>query len=120
MAPLPRLVAGRRLGRLHADHLDLRIHRFGDDARPRSAAAATDWHDDHLDVGLLLEDLERIRPNAGDQIRFVARMDVAVAVFLGESSGVHPSLIEIDAMGYDLGPEPVDRLHLDWVRSLGY
>src|SRR5260370_1135807 len=63
--PLPGLIAGGRLGRLHADHLHLRIDGLGGDAGPGGATPAADWHDDHFDLGLLLEDLQRIRPDAG-------------------------------------------------------
>src|SRR4030081_484937 len=47
-------------------------------------------------------------------------MDVAVAVFVGQPGTVLASLIEIDAMGHDLGAEAADGRDLDRVRPLGH
>src|ERR1700704_1170289 len=47
-------------------------------------------------------------------------MDVAVAGFGGQPGTVLASLIEIDAMGHDLGAEAADGRDLDRVRRLGH
>ena len=79
-ALLPRSVGRRRRVGLDADHLDAGAHRLGGDARARRAAAAAHRHDDHVDRRLVLEQLERRGADAGDQLRLVAGVDVAVAV----------------------------------------
>src|SRR5207244_5015916 len=102
-----------RFGRLHADHLEVWIDRLGHDAGPGGAAPATDRHDDHLDVRLPLEHLERLRSDPGNQVRLVTGMDVSVAVLLGPLGGLLARLIEIDTVRDDLSAEAPNRAHLD-------
>jgi hypothetical protein len=94
-ARLPGAEGGRRRLRLDADHLDLRPDRLRDDARAGGAAAAADRDDDRVDVGPVLEDLERLGADAGDQERLVAGVDVAVAVLGGEPLAVLARGVEV-------------------------
>ena len=82
----PRAIGGRRGVGLHADHLDACADRLGRDTRAGRAAAAADRHDDHLDLRLALEHLERRGRDAGDQQRLVARVDVASAASAAATS----------------------------------
>src|SRR5205085_12230219 len=104
-ALLPGSIGGRRLSRLDADHAHGRVDRLGGDASAGGAAAAADWHDDQLDVGLLLEDLERLRRDARDQVWLVARVNVSVAMLAGELFAVLAGFVEVLPVGDDLGAE---------------
>jgi hypothetical protein len=64
-------VGGRRGLGLHADHRDARVDGLGDDAGPRRPAAASDGDHDRFDVGLLFEELEGLRGDAGHEVRLV-------------------------------------------------
>ena len=119
----PRLPGPERGGRgvrLDADDLDLRPDRLGDDAGSGSPAAAADRHDDRIDVGTLLEDLERAGADAGDQERLVAGVHVAVAVLDGEALTMLAGLVEVPPVHDQLGAESAHRRELDRVRGLGH
>ena len=79
--------------------------RLGGDAGAGGSAPAADRHDDDVDLRLLLEDLERVRPDAGDQQRLVAGVDVAVAVLGREPLAVLASLVEVLPVDDELGAE---------------
>ena len=105
--------------RLHADHLDLGPDRLRDDAGAGGAAAAADGHDDRIDVGPVLDDLERLGSDPGDQERLVAGVHVAVAVLGGEALAVLAGRVEVLSVHDQLGAERPHRSELDRVRILG-
>jgi hypothetical protein len=99
-------VAARVLG-LHAhdadapaEQLGLLLHRGG---HARDQAAATDRHDDRLDVRLLVDDLQADRAGAGDDARVVVRGDERRARLPGEPLGGLEGLVEDLALQHDLG-----------------
>ena len=57
---------------LHGDDFDVGRCVFGDDAGAGGAASAADGDDHDVDLGLLLEDLERDGRDARDQVWLVA------------------------------------------------
>src|SRR5439155_782711 len=112
---LPRPVGrGRRRG-LDADHLEPRPGRLPRDARAGGAAPAADRHDHDVDVGLGFEQLEGRRPDACDQVRLVAGVDVAIPVLTRERLAVLARLVEVAAVDDELGAEPLHRRELDGV-----
>ena len=86
---------------------------------PARAAAAADRDDHHVDLRLLLEDLERDRGHSRDQARLVPGVHVAVAVGGGETFALLPGLVEVAPVLDDLRSERPDRLDLERVRPLG-
>jgi hypothetical protein len=117
LAPGP--VCSRRRVGLDADHLGVGLHGLGDDARARRAAAAADRDDDHVDPGLLLEDLERLGRHSGDQQRLVAGMHVAVPALVREPLAVLAGIVEVMSMEDELRAEGTHRGDLDRVRRVG-
>ena len=79
------------------------LQRGGGDAGAGGAAAAADRHDQHVELGLPLERLERVRADAGDQVRLVSGVDVAVAVLRRERLAVLAGVVEVAAVLDDLG-----------------
>ena len=110
---------GGRLGRLHRDDLDTRPRRLGHDGRARRAAAASDGHDHGVDVGAFLQDLERVRADARDQVRFVAGVDIAIAVLRREPLAVLAGLVIVAALQEHLGAEIAHGLDLHRIRAFG-
>ncbi|HEY7794295.1 MAG TPA: hypothetical protein VIA10_09840 [Gaiellaceae bacterium] len=108
---------GRRL-RLDADDLDVGSNPLGDDARSGRAAAAPDRDQDHVHLGQLLEQLERLGADAGDQVRLVPGVDVAVPVLARERLAVLTRLVEVPAVDDQLGAERRHRVQLHRVRVL--
>jgi hypothetical protein len=104
---------------LHADDFQVRLDGLAGDARSCCATAAADRHDQDIDVGLGLEQLERRRSDPGDQVRLVAGVDVAVAVLARETFRVLPGLVEVPPVDDELRAEPLHRRELDRVRALG-
>ena len=92
--------------------------RAGHDAGAGHAAAASDRTDDHVDIGLGLQDLQRLSGHAGHDERLVCDVDHPVAFLGGESSTVLPGLIEVLAKGDHLRTEPLHGLDLERVGSL--
>ncbi len=119
-ALLPRPVRGRRRIGLDADHLDAGAHRLGGDARARRSAPAADGDDDHVDRRLVLEQLERRGRDASDQVRLVARVDVAVAVLGSELRAVLARLVEVASVRDDLRAERLHRRELHRIHALGH
>ena len=69
-------VPHRRVKRgFHADDLDLRLHRARGDGVARNQAAAADRDHQHIEIGSLLEHLERDGALPGNDARVVIRMD---------------------------------------------
>ena len=56
---------------LHADHLRLRPHCIGDDARAAHATPQTDRDQDDIGLWKDIEDFASQRSDAGDELRFV-------------------------------------------------
>ena len=83
----------------------MRAHRLHDRADAREQSAAADGHDDRLDVGRLLEDLERHRALARDDVRVVERMDEREALARGDRLGVRARLGEVGAVQHDARAE---------------
>ena len=62
-----------------ADDPRLQAERVADGDQPARAASAADRHEHDVDVRQRLEDLERVRADAGNQVRLVGGVDVAQA-----------------------------------------
>ena len=90
--------------------------------RERDAAdqtAAADGHDDRVDVGQLVEDLEPDRPLSRDDVVIVERMDERVAVLVFEFKRLVVGVV-VDALDEaDLGAEAFCRLDLGDGRDVG-
>ena len=110
---LPRAVGGRRRFRLHPDHSDSGVDRFGNDARAGRAATATDPDDNHVAARLVHKDLQGLRCDAGDQQRLVAGMHVAVATVLCELLAVLACVVEVAPVEDQLGARTTHRVDLD-------
>ena len=110
-----RRVRGGVLG-LHPDdaHLATDLGReLGERARDAGdQAAAADRHDDVLDIGDLLEDLEGERSLAGHDIRVIERRDDDRAGALGECGRALQRLVDDVAVQHDLGAVVAGRLQL--------
>ena len=76
--------------------------------------------DDHVHLGLLLEDLEGLGRDPSDQERLVAGVHIAVPVLVGELLAVLARLVKVAAAEHELGPEAAHGGHLDGVRVLGH
>ena len=77
-------------------------------------------HDDRVDVGPVLDDLERLGADARDQERLVAGVDVAIAVLGGEGLAVLAGRVEVLPVHDQLGAERPHRGELHRVRVLGH
>ncbi len=113
---LPALIGSRCLLGLNSDDLDPRVHRLGDDAGAGGPGPAAYRDDDDIGGRLLLQHLERMRTDARDQQRFVARIDIAVTVLFGEPGGIQASIVKPFALQDHFGPKVLHRLDLDRVR----
>ena len=115
----PGSIRGRRGSGLHADHFGRGLHGSGDDAGACRAASPADGHDDRVDSRLFFDDLECAGRHAGDQVRLVAGVDVAVAVLGCELLAVLARVVVVTAVDDELGAEQTHRLGLDRVCVLG-
>ena len=68
--------------------------------------AAADRHDDRLDVGHLLENLQAHGPLPRDDRRIVEAVDVGQPRARGQLAGVFVGFAERFAVQHDLGPQP--------------
>ena len=108
----------RRAGRgLDADDLDPRAQRLDRDRDAGDEPAASDRHQHRLQVGLLLEQLERDRALARDHRLVVERMDGDQAALLLDLERVGVGLVEIVAEENDLGAVLARVRNLDQRRS---
>ena len=119
-ALLPRPVGSRRGIGLDADHLDACAHCLGGDARTRRSAPAAHGDDDHVDLRLVFQQLERRGRDAGDQVRLVARVDIAIAVLGRELRAVLARLVEVASVRDDLRSERLHRRELHRIHALGH
>ena len=95
--------------RLDADDLGLAAKPRAHQAAAAGAAAAADWHEHDLDVRHLVEDLEGVGRDAGNQVRLVRRMDVAQTIGALQFLDVLARLIEVAAELDDVGAERAHR-----------
>ena len=116
---LPGPVGGGRCLRLDADHPSRPAHPLGGDAGTGHTASASDRNDEDVRLGLLLENLERLGCDACNQVRLVTGVDVAVPVLPGQLLTVLAGLVEVAALGHDLGAEGFDRRNLQRVCADG-
>ena len=107
-----RLHAGRVL-RLDADDLDVRIDELRRKRDARSEAAAANRAEDRVDVLERVDDLERRRALAEQDLQVVERMDVDVAVLLLEFEAVRVGIIEAVTMQHDFCAERARALDLE-------
>src|SRR5258708_24950569 len=109
------MVRGRGGGRRPGDDSNVGPDRLGGAARARRTTAATDRNQDDVDVGLLLEDLERMGGDSCDEVWFVARVDVAVPMLGSQPFTVQPGVVEVVTDEHNLCSEIAHRLDLDRV-----
>jgi hypothetical protein len=83
-------------------------------------SSTADGNHDHVSLGLLLEDLERLRSDARDQQRLIAGVQVAIAVLARELLAMLTRIVEVAPVEDQLGTEPPHGGNLDRVRLLGY
>src|SRR5262249_27828460 len=89
--------------RLDADHLGRAAQRGPDDRAAAGAAAAANRDEDRVHVWLVLEDLERVGADAGDEQRLVRRVDVAETSLRVDALDVLARFVEIAAEFDELG-----------------
>ena len=109
--------AGRVLG-LDADHRDVRAQRLHGRSHPGEKPAAAHRNDDRLDRRQLLEDFERHRALAGDDLLIVERVDEREPFALCDLGGLRARLSEIGAVEDDGRTERAAIGDLDQRREL--
>src|SRR5258708_12584252 len=109
------MVRGRGGGRRPGDDSNVGPDRLGGAARARRTTAATDRNQDDVDVGLLLEDLERMGGDSCDEVWFVARVDVAVPMLVSQPFTVQPGVVEVVTDDHNPSPQTAPPLPLSHV-----
>jgi hypothetical protein len=115
----PGIVRRRSRLRLDADHAQASTERLSDDARAGRTAPPANRHDDRVDVGPLLDDLERGRGDASDEVGLVCVVDVAQSFAGGDALDVLPRRIEVFAFVPDFRAERSHRRHFRRIRARG-
>ncbi len=116
----PGEVGGRSGLGLDSDDFDLGIERARGQGDARSPAAPAHGHQDDFDIGQILDDLQADGSHAGDQMRLVRRMDVAISLALGQLLDVLARFVEVSPVDEDLGTQPLDGLHLIGIAADGH
>jgi hypothetical protein len=93
---------GVELG-LDADHLDVRAQRLGGDAMPAISPPPPIGTDQRVDLRRVLQQLERDRALAGDDLRVVERVDEGEAALRLQLSALGIGLVEHLAVEHDVG-----------------
>src|SRR2546425_5749716 len=88
---------------------------LGDDAVAGSATATTRGSNNHFNVRQILKNLETDNADAGNQLRLVCRMHVAIAFGQGDAFSLAARFIEITAMQAHFGAQMAHRLHLRFI-----
>ena len=107
---------GRRC--LHADDLYRWVEGLDHGAHPRRAAATAHRHDDRLNVWQVFQDFQCIGAHAGDEVRFVARVDVAIALLGGQALHDLAGGVKVGAVKAYLGAQGAHGGYLARVGSL--
>src|SRR6266571_4431348 len=76
------------------------------------SASPTDRHDDHLQPWLILQHLQCLRAYTSNKQWFIARVNVAVAMLLGQRLTVQLCFIKCCSMKDHLGSHALHRGHL--------
>ena len=97
---------------LHSDHLDLRLHCLGYGGHAAHQPAATDRHDQAVEIVLLGEHLERHRALPRRNQRVVERVDEGQPALLFEFTRMRIGFVESLAMEDDLPANAFGLHHL--------
>src|SRR2546425_6094694 len=88
---------------------------LGDDAVAGSTTATARGSNDHFDIRQIFKNLETDHADAGNQLRLVSRMHVAIAFGQGDAFSLSARIIEITAMQSHFGAQITHRQHLRFI-----
>src|SRR2546428_9526122 len=88
---------------------------LGDYALAGSATAATRRSNDHFNIRQIVKNLETDNADAGNQLRLVSRMHVAVAFGQRDAFNLSARIIEITAMQSHFGAQITHCQHLRFI-----
>src|SRR5262245_6488969 len=92
---------------------------MGGDTRASRAASPTNGHNNYVEVGLRFQHFERMRADPCDEQRFIAGMDVAVAMFALQNFTVTAAVVEFFTVKDDIRSHALNGGDFTGIRAIG-